>query len=98
MEVDTKTDRVNASNAVVEFKGLPVLYSPYIDFSLNKNRKSGFLASTFGTTTKSGFDFQIPYYFNISPNMDATLTARYLGKRGPASRRRIPIFGGELFW
>ncbi|GBL31855.1 LPS-assembly protein LptD [Methylophilaceae bacterium] len=83
MEINTKTDRVNASNAVVEFKGLPILYTPYIDFSLNKNRKSGFLASTFGTTTKSGFDLQIPYYFNISPNMDATLRARYLGKRGP---------------
>ena len=83
MEVNTKTDRVNASNAVVEFKGLPVLYTPYINFSLNKNRKSGFLGSTFGTTTKSGFDLQVPYYFNISPNMDATLTARYFGKRGP---------------
>ena len=83
MEINTKTDRVNASNAVVEFKGLPVLYTPYINFSLNKNRKSGFLGTTFGTTTKSGFDFQIPYYFNISPNMDATLTARYFGKRGP---------------
>jgi LPS-assembly protein len=83
MEVNTKTDRVNASNAIVEFKGLPVLYTPYINFSLNKNRKSGFLATTFGTTTKSGFDLQIPYYFNISPNMDATVTARYLGKRGP---------------
>ncbi|QDC79933.1 LPS-assembly protein LptD [Candidatus Methylopumilus universalis] len=83
MEVNTKTDRVNASNAIVEFKGLPVLYTPYINFSLNKNRKSGFLATTVGTTTKSGFDLQIPYYFNISPNMDATVTARYLGKRGP---------------
>jgi LPS-assembly protein len=83
MEVNTKTDRVNASNAVVEFKGLPILYTPYINFSLNKNRKSGFLATTVGTTTKSGFDLQIPYYFNISPNMDATVTARYLGKRGP---------------
>ncbi|NDF81190.1 MAG: LPS-assembly protein LptD [Methylophilaceae bacterium] len=83
MEVNTKTDRVNASNTVVEFKGLPILYSPYINFSLNQNRKSGFLSPTFGTTTKSGFDFQIPYYFNISPNMDATLTARYLSKRGP---------------
>ena len=83
MEVNTKTDRVKASNTVVEFKGLPVLYTPYINFSLNQNRKSGFLSPTFGTTTKSGFDFQIPYYFNLSPNMDATLTARYLGKRGP---------------
>ena len=83
MEVNTKTDRVNASNAILEFKGLPVLYTPSIDFSLNKNRKSGFLGSTFGTTSQGGFDFRIPYYFNISPNMDATLTARYLGKRGP---------------
>jgi LPS-assembly protein len=83
MEVNTKTDRVNASNAILEFKGLPVLYTPSIDFSLNKNRKSGFLSSTFGTTSQSGFEFRVPYYFNISPNMDATLTARYLGKRGP---------------
>jgi LPS-assembly protein len=83
MEVNTKTDRVNASNAILEFKGLPVLYTPSIDFSLNKNRKSGFLSSTFGTTSQSGFEFRVPYYFNISPNMDATLTARYLDKRGP---------------
>ena len=83
MEVNTKTDRVNATNAILEFKGLPVLYTPSIDFSLNKNRKSGFLSSTFGTTSQSGFEFRAPYYFNISPNMDATLTARYLGKRGP---------------
>jgi len=83
MEVNTKTDRVSASNAIVEFKGVPILYTPYVNFSLNNNRKSGFLSSTFGSTTKSGFDLQIPYYFNISPNMDATLTARYLGKRGP---------------
>ena len=83
MEVNTKTDRVNATNAILEFKGLPVLYTPSIDFSLNKNRKSGFLGSTFGTTSQGGFDFRVPYYFNISPNMDATLTARYLGKRGP---------------
>ncbi len=83
MEVNTKTDRVSASNAVVEFKGVPLLYTPYVNFSLNSNRKSGFLSSTFGSTTKSGFDFQVPYYFNIAPNQDATLTARYLGKRGP---------------
>ena len=83
MEVNTKTDRVNASNTVVEFKGVPLLYTPYINFSLNNDRKSGFLSPTFGSTTKSGFDFQIPYYFNIAPNQDATLTARYLGKRGP---------------
>lgn len=83
MQVNNKTERINGSNAIVEFKGVPILYTPYINFSLNNNRKSGFLTPTFGSTTKSGFDFQMPYYFNISPDKDATLTARYLGKRGP---------------
>ncbi|MFM8233218.1 MAG: LPS-assembly protein LptD [Candidatus Methylopumilus sp.] len=83
IEIDTKKDQVKASNALVEFKGVPIFYMPSTGFSLNKNRQSGFLSSTFGTTTRSGFDLRIPYYFNISPNMDATLSARYLGKRGP---------------
>ena len=83
IEIDTKKDQVKASNALVEFKGVPIFYMPSTSFSLNKNRQSGFLSSTFGTTTRSGFDLRIPYYFNISPNMDATLSARYLGKRGP---------------
>jgi len=82
-EIDTKKNQVKASNALVEFKGVPIFYMPSTSFSLNKNRQSGFLSSTLGTTTRSGFDLRIPYYFNISPNMDATLSARYLGKRGP---------------
>ena len=83
MEIDTKKDQVKASHASLDFKGVPIFYMPSTSFSLNKNRESGFLSSTFGTTSKSGFEFRTPYYFNISPNMDATLTARYLGKRGP---------------
>ncbi|MEY3810856.1 MAG: LPS-assembly protein LptD [Pseudomonadota bacterium] len=83
MEIDTKKDQVKASHASLDFKGVPIFYMPSTSFSLNKNRQSGFLSSTFGTTSKSGFEFRVPYYFNISPNMDATLTARYLGKRGP---------------
>ncbi len=83
MEIDTKKDQVKASHASLDFKGVPIFYMPSTSFSLNKNRQSGFLSSTFGTTSKSGFEFRVPYYFNISPNIDATLTARYLGKRGP---------------
>ena len=83
MEIDTKKDQVKASHASLDFKGVPIFYMPSTSFSLNKNRQSGFLSSTFGTTSKSGFEFRVPYYFNISPDMDATLTARYFGKRGP---------------
>lgn len=76
------TDSGTAKNARIEFKGLPILYTPYISFSFNEQRKSGFLAPTMGTTSRSGFELLTPYYWNISPNMDATLATRALTKRG----------------
>ncbi|MFM2435218.1 MAG: Organic solvent tolerance protein, partial [Pseudomonadota bacterium] len=71
-----------AKNGYVEFKGVPILYSPYIAFSYGGQRKSGFLAPSYGSTSLSGFEFSIPYYWNISPNRDATITMRELSKRG----------------
>lgn len=69
-------------NGTIIFKGVPVLYSPWLDFSLNNRRKSGFLTPTFGVTNRTGFDLLLPYYWNIAPNMDATFAARILGTRG----------------
>ena len=71
-----------AKNAYVEFKGVPILYSPYIGFSYGGQRESGFLAPSYGSTSLSGFEFSIPYNWNISPNRDATITMRELSKRG----------------
>lgn len=71
-----------AKNAYIEFKGVPLIYTPWISFSFNNQRKSGLLAPTFGTTSKSGFELSVPFYWNISPNMDATLATRILSKRG----------------
>ena len=76
------TDTGTAKNAHIEFKGLPILYTPWISFSFNEQRKSGFLAPTVGSTSRSGFEVLAPYYWNIAPNMDATLAARELSKRG----------------
>src|SRR5699024_2884243 len=64
-------------------KGMPLLYSPWLSFPLRKERKSGFLMPTLGMSSKSGVDFSAPYYFNLAPNYDLTLTPRYLSKRGP---------------
>ncbi|MDP1708044.1 MAG: LPS-assembly protein LptD [Gammaproteobacteria bacterium] len=71
-----------ARNVWIEFKGLPIFYSPYLSFPLNDRRKSGFLAPSFGSATETGTDIRIPYYFNIAPKYDATLTARSISKRG----------------
>jgi LPS-assembly protein len=76
------TDTGSAKNARIEFKGVPLLYTPWISFSFNDQRKSGFLAPTIGSTSRSGFEALVPYYWNIAPNMDATLAARALSKRG----------------
>jgi len=71
-----------ARNAVLYFKGAPILASPYFRFPLRRERKSGLLQPVYGTSTRSGFELAVPYYLNLAPNYDATLTPRYLAKRG----------------
>jgi LPS-assembly protein len=82
LELNDFTDSGTAKNASIEFKGVPLLYTPWISFSFNNQRKSGMLAPTIGSTSRSGFEVSTPFYWNISPNMDATLATRVLGKRG----------------
>ena len=82
IELDDYTQSGTAKNAYVEFKGVPLLYTPWMKFSFNNERKSGLLAPTIGSTTRSGFETTIPYYINIAPDMDATVGARYLSRRG----------------
>ena len=69
-------------NATVEFKGVPILYLPYMTFPLNNDRKSGFLPPTPGISTSNGFELALPYYWNIAPNLDATITPKILTRRG----------------
>lgn len=71
-----------ARNVWIEFKGLPIFYSPYLSFPLNDKRKSGFLAPSLTSSTETGTDLRIPYYFNLAPEYDATLTTRNISKRG----------------
>lgn len=82
LELNGYSESGIAKNGYIEFKGVPILYSPYISFSYGGQRKSGFLSPSYGTTSLSGFEFSVPYYWNISPNNDATITMRELSKRG----------------
>ena len=82
LELDRIRDIGVAHNATVVFKGVPILYSPYLDFSLSGRRKTGLLPPTFGSTGQSGFEYTQPFYWNIAPNRDATIAPRLLAKRG----------------
>ncbi len=83
LKLNKFTGKGAAKNAWIEFKSVPVFYSPYLSFPIDNRRLSGFLAPSFGNTKTSGFNLSAPYYWNIAPNYDATLFPRYLTKRGP---------------
>lgn len=97
LELDHHTETATASHASIEFKGVPILYTPWIDFSFNQQRKSGFLFPSFGTTTRSGAEFALPYYWNIAPNMDATVTPRILSKRGVQMRGEFRYLNADYY-
>ena len=82
LEVDNLRKVGTARNVSVRFLDVPVLYAPWLQFPLSNERKSGFLTPTLGSTGVRGFEISTPYYLNLAPNYDATLTPRYMTKRG----------------
>lgn len=82
LEIDNARKIGTAHDATVRFFGTPVFYSPWLEFPLSNERKSGFLTPTAGVTGVRGFELALPYYFNLAPNYDATLTPRVMTRRG----------------
>jgi LPS-assembly protein len=80
--LNQETERGHADNVILRIKDIPVFYTPYISFPLTKKRKSGFLVPSFGTSSNGGFQFSTPYYWNIEPQMDATIAPKYITNRG----------------
>lgn len=70
------------SNATLHFFDVPIGWFPWMDFPLDGSRKTGLLAPRIGTISSGGFDFSQPFYWNIAPNLDMTLTPRFMAQRG----------------
>ena len=75
----------------LDFKGVPILYTPFISFPVGNERKSGFLFPTLGTSSRSGTSLSVPWYWNIAPNYDATFMPTCYSKRGAQARHRVPL-------
>jgi len=82
LELDNADDTGVAHGAVLSFKGVPLLPVPAIAFPLSDRRRSGFLPPTIGADSNSGSEVVAPYYWNIAPNRDATLTPTLMTARG----------------
>jgi len=93
-----KTDRVRidleanegvAEGAVLRFLGVPILAAPVMTFPLTDDRKSGWLPPTINLDSKSGLELAVPYYWNIAPNRDATITPAVLTRRGAGGQLEL---------
>ncbi len=82
LDLDYASNTGTASDARVRFKGVTILPMPYASFPLSDARKSGLLPPVIGLDSRNGFEYAQPYYWNIAPNYDATLTPRLLLRRG----------------
>ena len=82
IKLDTKLQEGVAHNVTMRFKNVPILYTPYLSFPLSDERKSGVLFPSLGHSGSNGFELQVPYYFNLAPNYDFTLTPGILTSRG----------------
>ena len=71
-----------ATEGQLVFQGVPILYAPSFTFPLNNERKSGFLPPTFAINSIGGVEMSLPYYWNIAPNRDMTITTTPMTQRG----------------
>lgn len=82
IDTDSEENVGYAYGAVVKLKDVPIFAVPYLSFPLSSERKTGFLPPSIATDNVSGLEISTPYYINLAPNYDVTLTPTLSSKRG----------------
>ena len=82
IELDYAEEEGNAHNPRLHFYDVPILAFPFATFPLENRRRSGLLAPYYSQTSQRGFEVGVPYYWNIAPERDLTLTPVLMSKRG----------------
>ena len=96
IDLDTDKNVGIARNTTFDVFGLPVMYLPYFRFPISNERQSGFLVPEFGYHSRLGAVLATPYYLNLAPNYDATLTPRIMTERGIQLQSEFRYLGRDL--
>ena len=80
--INNQSGEGEARNLVLRFKDIPIIYLPYLSFPTTDQRKTGLLPPNLGLSSKRGLEISLPYYWNLSPNIDLTTTPTLMAKRG----------------
>jgi len=83
IDLNTDTGRGEAYNTTFRVADIPVFYLPYFNFPIDSRRSSGFLLPSASVSSESGLELDVPYYFNLAPNYDATLNTHIYTDRNP---------------
>jgi LPS-assembly protein len=88
-----------AHDATVDIAGLPVFYTPWLQFPLDDRRRTGLLWPDFGNDSTGGLDITAPIYFNLAPNYDALYSPRYIQDRGLNNELKLRYLNKYLgYW
>lgn len=82
VDLDLANNEGVARGGVLRFYGVPILGAPALSFPLTGERKSGWLPPAINIDSRSGLALAVPYYWNLAPNRDLTLTPSVLTRRG----------------
>ena len=96
VEIDNAKKVGTARKVKLTFKDTPILYTPWMDFSFSGKRKSGLLAPLYGYNVRTGIELTVPFYWNIAPNVDATISTRAMSQRGVALNTEFRYLGANL--
>jgi LPS-assembly protein len=100
IELDYEKEEGRARNPRLRFYDVPILAFPFATFPLENRRRSGVLTPYYSQTSQRGFELGVPYYWNIAPERDLTITPVFMTKRGAQLKNHArylePSYSGEL--
>lgn len=82
LELDVDEGLGVARGARIDVAGVPIFYSPWLQFPLDDRRRTGVLWPDIGSDTKGGVDVSVPVYINLAPNYDLLYSPRFIQERG----------------
>ncbi len=96
--LDNETGVGTATKIRLNFKGVPILVVPTFSFPISQKRKTGFLAPSLARSERTGIELHLPWYWNIRPNLDATLTPRIMSRRGVQLQSQWRYLNEQGIW
>ncbi len=97
IRLNRETGRGESGHTVIRVADVPVFYTPYMNFPIDDRRQSGFLWPTIASSS-GGLDISLPYYLNLAPDYDATITPRQITDRGTMVETELRYLNSISNW